>query len=101
MNCAGLQPWGKAVGGEVLPSKYDIPNRVVVRQHGDDHLAREQFGDIGCRLETERREPFYLLGTPDIGDNLTSRGSKVCGHCRPHVTKTDKADFNLHGLAVA
>src|SRR5580698_10627251 len=95
MNGAGSQTLGEAIEPDRFAAEHDFANGGVVRQHADDDLALEQVGDVQCGLEAKRHELALLLRTANIGDNSASGGGKVGGHCRAHLTKTDKTDLTL------
>src|ERR1700689_5811066 len=95
MDGPGSQTLGEATEPNLFATEHDFANGVVVRQHADDDLAVEEIGDVRCGLEAKRRELALLLRTADIGDHPASGGGEVGGHCRAHLTKTDKTDFTL------
>src|SRR3984957_10589679 len=100
MNGAGSQALGEAIEPDRFAAEHDFANGGVIRQHADDDLAVEEIGDVRCGLEAKRRELALLLRTADISDHPAPGGSEVGGHCRAHLTKTDKTDLSLRRRVV-
>ena len=92
-----MQPHGEAVDAAIAAPEYDVADGGIVGQHADHDLAIEQVGDVGRRLEAERRELVHLVRATDIGDHPMAGAGKVRSHRGAHVTKADKTDFALPG----
>jgi hypothetical protein len=95
MNGTRSKTRSETIEADFFTAENDFPNGGVIRQHADDDFAVEEIGDIRCGLEAKRREFALLLRTANIGDYPASSGGDVGGHCRAHLTKTDKTDLTL------
>jgi hypothetical protein len=95
MDCAGFQTDSQASKSDPLATEYNLANGVVVREHGDNDLAIEEIGHVRCGLESKGRELGHLIRVTDIRNHPIPGSDEVGGHCRTHVTHSDKTNKTL------
>jgi hypothetical protein len=93
MDRAWRQPLRKPANGAVGWSQHDLENGGVVREHGDDDPAPEEWGDFGRGFQAKRGELVCLIPVANIGYDPMAGASQVRGHRGAHAAKTDEADL--------
>jgi hypothetical protein len=85
MNGAASQTDGEAFAPEARAPERGVENGIVVGQHGDDDIAVGQIGAVGRRLQPAFGKLAHPVRATDIGEDLTSVGGQIGGHCRAHA----------------